>query len=87
MLCLSPCVGPSYLSRTMSQVSLPPLPFLPVPMQLVCPSKVICEEQQEPEGGEEEEDGAEAEQAGGSARLRQEPAEAAVGAAAASGPS
>ncbi|GAB4818539.1 hypothetical protein N2152v2_005585 [Parachlorella kessleri] len=39
--------GPSYLSRTMPHLSLPPMPFLPVPMELVCPSKAICEQQQQ----------------------------------------
>ena len=50
ILSLNVCVllaGPSYLSRTMPYLSLPPMPFLPVPMELVCPSKAICEEQQQ----------------------------------------
>lgn len=47
-------VSATTFGRTMGQVSLPPLPFLPAPhLVLECPSKALCDENGAEDGGEE----------------------------------
>lgn len=69
---LAAAAAASLLSRAMPQVSLPPLPFLPVPhLGLHCPSKAICEEDPKA-GGEQQQGAAEEGEEGGEGEGEQE---------------